>query len=380
MIQQCVCNRGSHPILRFIAGIAVSIALIGYASAQVQQQGVVAVSQASVPQIHTGFLFIDGRYVPPPYQIELGRKSIHINGEEFAEHDFDLSNYHSDGPSLGKGLAAEVAHMGRAMPHLPTPLGTRKGKRKSPLKDLFNELNDLRFGAVIVLFRKSPPVVLPPTREGHELLQVLCSANSSSQVSGQVPATLQTDSARRSWQQLVAEFEPDDEFVGRASQVVRHREEVFAANAASVRANLWRGKIGFPLTVFAIVIVVLAFGHLLSTAPRSGGAEQNPLPLADARRTIIQSLLFFGLLSSVDLIWTLLAYQAGSMRELNPLGSRLIADPSQLILFKLSITAFAIGLLYWFHQAPLAQRASWWCCLILTLLTARWLTFQSMFL
>ena len=73
-------------------------------------------------------------------------------------------------------------------------------------------------------------------------------------------------------------------------------------------------------------------------------------------------------------------YQAGSMRELNPLGSGLIADATQLITFKVAVTSLAIALLYWLHQSPLAQRASWWCCLILTLLTARWLTFQSMFM
>lgn len=66
------------------------------------------------------------------------------------------------------------------------------------------------------------------------------------------------------------------------------------------------------------------------------------------------------------------------MREINPIGGRLIDRPEQLILFKAVMTTLAIGLLFRLRRYRRAQLAAWWSCLVLTLLTVRWLTFNSM--
>jgi hypothetical protein len=100
----------------------------------------------------------------------------------------------------------------------------------------------------------------------------------------------------------------------------------------------------------------------------------------ETQKVVLKSLLIFGLLSVVDLIWTISASATGSMREMNPLGNELIHDPIRLILFKTVAVSVTIGLLYSLHHRPIAQVASWWSCLVLTLLTARWLTFHSMFM
>jgi hypothetical protein len=65
---------------------------------------------------------------------------------------------------------------------------------------------------------------------------------------------------------------------------------------------------------------------------------------------------------------------------MNPIGHELIDNPLHLMAFKLLVTSTAIGLLYVCRRIPLAQQASWWSCLVLTLVTARWLIFNSMFL
>jgi hypothetical protein len=334
----------------------------------------------SSPPINTGFLFIEGRYIPAPYVIEQDRESIRINGEVLREDEFDLSGYEEDIASRGGWPATGMMRMRRGMRRFGSSMRSRENSVMLPLQALSMELSNVRMGAVIVLFKQTQPLVLDATREGHELLQALCSVSTDPGESTSAPATLEAEFARQSWQRLVSEFEPTTEFLERASAIVNDQEAVFAENAAGIQASLWRERISFPLTIFAIVVVVLAFGHLLSNAPQLAGATGEPKSMQHARRVIVQSLVFVGLLSAVDLVWTLMAYQAGSMRELNPLGSGLIGDPSRLVMFKVSVTAAAIGLLYWLHQVPLAQRASWWCCLILTLLTARWLTFQSMFL
>ena len=67
------------------------------------------------------------------------------------------------------------------------------------------------------------------------------------------------------------------------------------------------------------------------------------------------------------------------MKELNPLGAALIDDPLALIALKAGATFLAITLLFMLRQHRVAQQGAWWGCLICTLLTVRWLTFNSMF-
>jgi hypothetical protein len=68
------------------------------------------------------------------------------------------------------------------------------------------------------------------------------------------------------------------------------------------------------------------------------------------------------------------------MREVNPIGSQMIGNPLQLVVFKVLVTIAAVGLLYFCRRAPLAWQASWWSCLVLTLVAARWLVFNSLFI
>ena len=91
------------------------------------------------------------------------------------------------------------------------------------------------------------------------------------------------------------------------------------------------------------------------------------------------SLGSVAVLSALDLIWTILASQAGRMREMNPFGSGLIEDPLLLIAFKVGMIGAAIAMLFVLRRHRQAQVGAWWACLICTLLTVRWLTFNSMF-
>ncbi|MEM0924846.1 MAG: DUF5658 family protein, partial [Planctomycetota bacterium] len=81
----------------------------------------------------------------------------------------------------------------------------------------------------------------------------------------------------------------------------------------------------------------------------------------------------------IDLIWTYAASNAGSMRELNPLASGLVKDPVLLSAFKFIATGSAMALFYVLRHQKFAQLGCWWCCLLLMLLTSRWVVFQSLF-
>ncbi len=207
-----------------------------------------------------------------------------------------------------------------------------------------------------------------------------CEIPPSSPASVELPYELSAPVYREALDQAIAEFKPSPEFRRRAGAYV---SEIVAADAAGekiVKASLWADSISYPLTLFAMIVVVVAFGHLLSNKPRLEEGQAGSGVSPETQKVVLKSLLIFGLLSVVDLIWTISANATGSMREMNPLGQELIDDPIRLILFKTLAVSLTIGLLYSLHRRPIAQVASWWSCLVLTLLTARWLTFHSMFM
>lgn len=296
--------------------------------------------QSTSASSHQGFLFINGSYLPGPYEINCDGRILRINEAEFGEADFDLSQFQQESEALSE----------------------------LPIESLAAALDSLKLGQVIALSSARPPLFLSGTHAGHHLLTALLTPGSAA---GEIPAYIAAEADRESWRMLVSGFRATPEFIDRATSCVTANNTVGVVDEDRSTALVWQNRIGFPLTLLAMFVVVLAFGHLLSNGPKQPVDRQDPRALADARRTIIQSLILIGLLSAVDLLWTLLAAQTGSMRELNPLGRGLIGNPLQLLLFKSTLTAASIGLLYWLHQQPLARLASWWCCLVLTLLTAR---------
>ena len=227
-------------------------------------------------------------------------------------------------------------------------------------------------GAIVVLYKQEKPLELYPNRdEGQLLLAALVDeANANAPIPDQL-----APQERAIWGRLIADFQSNDEFNTRAKAEMRKFEEAALEGNQVSSANRLVSQVSYPLTIFAMIVVVLAFGHLLSHKP-SLDSESN-----DGKRQelVVKSFVFIALFSLLDLVWTLAATNAGTMRELNPLGSQFIRDPIILATFKLFVTTLSIGIFYSLRRRPTAQVASWWCCLLLTLLTARWVVFQSMF-
>jgi hypothetical protein len=185
------------------------------------------------------------------------------------------------------------------------------------------------------------------------------------------------------WKQWLATYEPPDQLVSRACDRVEQFEAVASANQAEVAAVRRIDQFSYPLSLIGMVLAVVASGHLLQSAPARHD-HQPPLLAQQSspymmRFVLIAAALVLAL-SMLDLAWTVLAAQAGQMRELNPLGRGLIDDPMMLAAFKLSATLLSCGLLVALRRYHCAQVASWWLCLVCTILTYRWLTFNSMFM
>ncbi len=128
-----------------------------------------------------------------------------------------------------------------------------------------------------------------------------------------------------------------------------------------------------------MVLAVLASGHLMNSLP-ARAPEGALVEESKVMRAALISVGLVFLLSSLDLVWTILATQAGQMRELNPLGNGLINDPQSLVVFKSVATLTSCCILAALRRYHIARLASWWLCLVCTILTFRWLAFNSMFL
>ncbi len=330
-----------------------------------------AVVRGGRPIVHQqGYIFLDGRYIPPPYEVEVQGENVSLNGLMLT--DIDLSNYEiapPKSPNRGNFMFGRRRF-------------TRDSQRpgRTQAREFAGVLIVAQMGTAVVLFKNRPPLAMEMSREGQDLINTLCDPKSIQDGNHGIPETLTAEVDRETWTQLVSEFQPTTEFLARATEQIRQQEQIQAVNEATTYANVFAGRIEYPVTIFAMIVVVLSFGHLLSNKPVIEIPSDGKPDSMHAQRIVGRSLLIVGILSALDLAWTIAASQSGTMRELNPLGSQLIDNPLQLVIFKLAASSTAIGLLYWLHRQPIAQVASWWSCLVLTLLTARWLTLHSMFL
>ena len=180
----------------------------------------------------------------------------------------------------------------------------------------------------------------------------------------------------------VLQFEepPSPQVVQKFLGILESAERTMAANnaqIASVRRAEWYS---YAFTVTAMLLGVISFGHLLSNPPprHANWSESDPSP--DATRPVVISLGLICVLSLIDLVWTTASSGNAHFEELNPLGSRLLLDGSSPLVFKVATLAVSVLLLFVLRRYRGAQMASWWMCMVCTLLTFRWLVLDSVIL
>lgn len=308
------------------------------------------------PNLAGGFLFLDGEYVPLPYHFKNSDGTITIPGTELS-----LTEY------LRAGSFTERFATGR-----------NRRRLESALEQVGLPGNGAK--AVVALFHDAPPIILNQATHVTELLTLLTDERDSGRVARNRPEYLPEDFPLSRWNRWVEEFRCSSEFSFRAQSYVTRIEHVEKDNEFTNAVSRYAEHSLYPLSVFGMLVVVMSFGHLLSSHP-SFDAPTAPQTLSPVtERVICRTLILVFVLSALDLLWTILATRTGSMRELNPVGSRFIQNPLSLTLFKASATALAVGLLYTLRHHLLARKASWWVCLVCTLVAARWVTFNSMFI
>ena len=316
--------------------------------------------------ISEGFVFVNGDFLSRPYTFRSSGKLTFVNGVKISEELISVTS----APVFDDGDDYESENRGR---------GSRRWIQRA--QQTYAEFLSKSFSVsrmVIVAFDGRTPALLLKAAGGNDLLSVLVSESRRSAILPELLKVAGSPEAAFVWSDWITRFQPSVEFLTAAKPIVDAIDAVIAEMHARRAAIRRLESYAYPLTIVGMMMSVFAIGHLMSNPPNGGKIPDEVEESPEVEKIVIRSLMLVVALSLLDLIWTLLASQAGTMRELNPVGSRLINDPTMLILFKVVMTGLAAGLIFKLRYYRRAQLASWWACLILTLLTVRWLTFNSM--
>ncbi|MCP4784636.1 MAG: hypothetical protein GY878_13870 [Fuerstiella sp.] len=297
--------------------------------------------------VESGFVFVDGCYLEAPYRFRTDEKRLYIN-----DLPFDQSSFES--------LASKKT--------------LANGRMIQRASRLLRET--LESGGVVVLFAESPVAQIYGT-DSYDLLRVLVDDDARASFSITDLRRVYSGAIDQEvWKAFVRDFDCPQELRERSAKLLAKIRTIEESNARQRSARLTLQSSAYPLSVVGMLLVVLAFGHLLKCKTDSEGESAEK---GFANCAVTRSLTLVAAMSALDLSWTMLVGAAGDMKELNPLGAALIDDAVGLIAFKTCVTLMAVLLLYSLRQHRSAKEGAWWSCLICTLLTVRWLTFNSMF-
>jgi hypothetical protein len=298
-------------------------------------------------KVTEGFLFVEDRYVSLPYRVGFDENNVFIN-------DIPLDSV------VLKNLVTEKS--------LQNGRWLQQGFRRLYLH--------LTTGGTVVLYGDAPVLLLANSESSNLLKTLIHNSALESLANTGLAGDIQLPGESSYWKRFADGFECPQELRIRVGEVLEKERAVEERNLAELAARKNLDSSSYPLTVFGMVLVVIAFGNLLSNeAPLD--IQSSESPVMDRRVKIF--LMLIAAFSVLDLIWTLLASRANALTELNPIGSQLIHNPIGLLAFKTLVTVGVIGILFVLRGHRVAQRGAWWACLICTLVTVRWLTFNSMF-
>jgi hypothetical protein len=320
--------------------------------------------------IDSGFVIVDGQYESPPYVLERRGTELFIN-----DRSIPTNWPTSRGRRWGGGPRGG-------------PMGIGQGPRNTEFDsvsrrfDRFEE--QLRADGLLAICGDEQERLLLP-HESALVLDVLISDSSpEDKVASfaEAPFVRWLDSAQ--WVQIVENYQPDSKFVERARRVTDRYRDQWAENEAVHNRVRWYEFLStdaakYGVTVSAMALAVIAIGNLLLYRPEGEGtwSEVSNAPLA--RKNVVRNVVLLSSLGVFDLILTLAAQQAGTLLELNPLGSQFISSPFALAAFKLTSLTIVCLILLRLRSFRGAQIASWWMCMICTVLMFRWVTFNSLF-
>ena len=352
--------------------------------------------------IDTGYVILNGHYLPPPYVLETREDDLWINDQLAVADWFSRQS----GMRRRGGFGGRPTHRerppefdGPREPEFGGPRGPRSAGSRGP--DLggprgrhmppseprfgFNPLqNILAKNGMFIASDGLRPISLDETHAAM-VVDALISGESHDEKLRQIFDCAPYPMNEASWQTVIETFEPSDELIERLGPEIERVQQAILENEAihqaAVASVFWNSKpVKYVITLLAMGLVVAACGTLLNYRPTGRARWSEVDASGDGIPIVVRSVVLLILLGIFDLGCTLVAQQAGGFAELNPLGSQLIENPALLTAFKLTSLFLACGILLALRRYRGAQLASWWMCLLCTVLTFRWLTYNSMFM
>ena len=301
-----------------------------------------------------GYLFVEDRYIPLGSEINIltGKVTLPSRSSESSAVYAEMT------------LAGDTDERPSKVVNLPN------------YSDVAQQIYDtLRFDGVVVCRKTCEARTWPLADGGTAILAcILNPTNAEGHVAESLPDAFQKDA----WQQWLTTTSYSSDFAERAESEVTRWVQTIAANETQSVARQRLASLNYPLTLIGMVLVVVSFGQLLWFRPGvTQLAAEGHTPITPETATA-RCVALFVLMATLDLALTILAHQAHAMLEINPIGNKVLSSIPMLITFKVSLTAFAAAVLLYARRQKIAQFTAWWGCLIMCLLTARWVVFNQL--
>ncbi|MCA9119237.1 MAG: hypothetical protein H6822_22545 [Planctomycetaceae bacterium] len=305
--------------------------------------------------VSSGTVIVAGRRLPLPYRVGRQGRFVLVNGERIAE-----------------------------MPGR-TPDGKEKHESGDPNRFIANIEYWLHQDYAIVVFDERIRIVA----ESDGAARFLRSLGEAKSLDERVATALTWDVdisddgmphriPTAQWQGVLTEFRVTDGVRAFIDEYDEQSDDEDDDEANYLAPPDTSAKKMYALSVAGMVLVALSIGTLLNHRPQSGRWSEL-VRSPEAVNLIKRALVLIVALSAFDLACTLFATTAGDFLEVNPFGESLLSKPWMLSTFKLTATVFGAGILWSMRSYLGAQQASWWLCLVLTLVTVRWVAVQSLF-
>jgi Domain of unknown function (DUF5658) len=312
--------------------------------------------------IQAGYVIAHARYVPHPYLLEVQGQDVLLNG------------YHIKQLPPQPRFGGRSGRFGR---------GRSRSADATAAEKLERIERWLNHGWALII-AEDGTMSLINSDESVWLLQVLNSDESVETKTGYVEEPRNGTAVAvdlNVWRDLVSRYKPSEDLRQRLEEEygVYGTYEAYMATTGRDGGPLLTGLFLYGLNVGGMVLVVLAFGSLLSRQPPRDCACHTCAHCGDGASFLVRNIALIVVLSTFDLACTLFAGTTGEMLEMNPLADPLMKSPAALAAFKLSATLTGATILVGLRRNRRAQVASWWLCLVCSLLTFRWVAFHSLF-
>ena len=328
-----------------------------------------------------GLLFLNGKFLSGPYRIEATIDSVTVNGIRLPASAIETreSGRRGGGGGGGRGDWGRGSRgQGRGQ-ESDEQDGRGSGNRRGQLPSIRAArlcAASLQDDCIVVVFDDQPLRVLSHIAGEYEFCESMLAESPAGDQVEQFVQYGGTSAGRETWRAWLQNFTPDSELRTLMQERIDAADTVEARNLSDIAASARLQQFAYPLTIAGMLLGVIAFGHMLKWM--SKGFDQPDGRTSESERFVVVALCLMMGMSVIDLIWTILAGQAGAMTELNPLAAQFIDSPIQLACFKVFATAIGFGILFAWRQRRQVQQATWWMCLVCVLLTFRWVMFDSM--